>query len=129
MTGPLPDGWDADNAIEDLEVDNNNFNGKLPVSLAKVRLLKDLRASNNAFTGSLPVEYYQLGNLQELYLDGNMLGGTLPQGAEPIYDGLQELSLHSNNFEGVFPVQHLESTFRISKVSSSFRHVCCCIRT
>ena len=126
LTGTLPDAWDEDTVIEDLEVAYNNFTGKLPPSLGKARLLKDLRASNNSLSGSLPATYDQLGNLQELYLDGNMLGGTLPQAAAPIYKGLQEISIHSNNFEGAFPVQHLEGTQRISEVFSRPPRRGCC---
>merc|ERR1712176_443846 len=83
----------------------------------KVMFLKDLHASSNSFTGSLPMEYYRLKKLQELYLDNNMLEGILPQDAEPIYHGLQEFSIHSNNFDGDFPVQLLEDTVRIKRLS------------
>lgn len=113
LTGYLPTTWDDDNLIEDLEFANNQLKGNLPPSLANAKFLKDLRASNNKFTGGLPVEYYKFQYLEELYLDMNLLGGELPQTAEPFWDGLQELSLHSNDFEGIFPIQHMEDTLRI----------------
>ena len=115
MTGYLPDTWDESNIIEDFEVAGNNFTGPLPFSLGKAKLLKDLRASRNQLTGSIPVSYYNLEDLEELYLDGNKMVGELPQTAEPFYDGLQELSIHSNSFSGRFPVEHFESTVRISE--------------
>jgi len=117
LNGYLPDSWDENNLIEDLEVAGNKFNGPLPASLAKAKFLKDFRASRNQLTGSLPVEYHQFENLEELYLDQNKMVGELPQTAEPFYDGLQEFSIHSNDFEGRFPVEHFEKTFRISEFS------------
>ena len=115
LTGALPDSWDETNLIEDLEVTHNNFTGVLPPSLGKARFLKDFHASGNQLTGSIPASYYNLENLEELYLDENNLVGELPQTYEPFYDGLQELSIHSNGFTGRFPVEHFEDTFRLSE--------------
>ena len=115
LTGTLPDTWDEANLIEDFEVEHNKFTGPLPPSLGKARFLKDLRASGNQLTGSIPANYFNLENLEELYLDENNLVGELPQTDEPFYDGLQELSIHSNGFTGRFPVEHFEDTFRLSE--------------
>ena len=115
LTGALPDLWDETNLIEDLEVAHNNFSGALPHSLGNARFLKDLRASGNRLTGSIPVSYYNLENLEELYLDENDLVGELPLSVELLYDGLQELSIHSNGFTGRFPVEHFEDSFRLSE--------------
>ena len=43
------------------------------------------------------------------------MDGELPQSAVPLYKDLQELSISGNKFEGSFPVELLEDTFRISK--------------
>ncbi|KAL7537964.1 hypothetical protein ACHAXR_008184 [Thalassiosira sp. AJA248-18] len=117
MTGYLPDTWDGMNLIEDLEVADNYFKGPLPESLGKTKFLKDFHASGNQLTGSLPASYFGLENLEELYLDENMLDGSLPQTVEPFYNGLQEFSIHSNDFSGRFPVEHFEDTFRIKVLS------------
>lgn len=117
MTGPLPDTWDEDNLIEDFEVAGNDFDGPLPPSLGRAAFLKDLRASRNRITGTIPAEYHGLERLEELYLDENDMFGELPPGAEPLYDGLQEFSVHSNGFSGRFPVEHFEDTFRLKVLS------------
>lgn len=114
LTGFLPDTWDETNLIQDLEVASNNFTGPLPASLGNAKYLKDFRASHNQLTGSIPELFYNLENLEELYLDENKMVGELPQTAEPFYGGLQELSVHSNYFSGRFPVEHFETTLRIS---------------
>ena len=111
----MPDSWDESNIIEDINVAYNNFTGPRPASLGNTPFLKDFIASQNQLTGSIPTEFYKLERLEELYLDENKLGGELPQTDEPFYDGLQEFSIHSNNFEGRFPVEHFEETLRISK--------------
>lgn len=41
--------------------------------------------------------------------------GELPQTAVPLYEGLQELSIHTNGFSGRFPVQHFEATEILSE--------------
>ncbi|KAL7552231.1 hypothetical protein ACHAWF_016542 [Thalassiosira exigua] len=117
LEGTLPDTWDENNLIEDFEVAYNKFDGELPESLGNAKFLKDLRASQNQLLGSIPQSYYKLENLEELYLDENRLTGELPQTAEPFYDGLQELSIHTNGFGGRFPVEHFEGTFRIKVLS------------
>ena len=108
------------NSIETIELDNNYFSGPLPPSLGSVSFLKNLRVSNNQLTGQIPVTYYNMESLEELYLDGNNLNGELPQTPEPFYDGLQEFSIHSNNFQGRFPVEHFEPTLRISELCLCF---------
>ena len=120
MTGPLPDTWDEDNLIEDFEVAGNDFDGPLPPSLGRAAFLKDLRASRNRITGTIPAEYHGLERLEELYLDENDMFGELPPGAEPLYDGLQEFSVHSNGFSGRFPVERFEDTFRLSEFVPRF---------
>ena len=79
LTGYIPDTWDADNLIEDLELADNKLKGPLPNSLADTPFLKDLRLSRNELTGTIPVNYYNWEALEELYLDENKIGGELPQ--------------------------------------------------
>lgn len=98
-----------------MEVSGNSLAGTLPASLGNGKFLKDFRASRNQWTGSIPTSYYNLENLEELYLDGNMMTGELPQTAVPLYEGLQELSIHTNGFSGRFPVQHFEATEILSE--------------
>jgi len=118
MTGNIPDTWDEKNLIEDFEISDNNFIGSLPANLGKAKFLKDFHASRNQLTGSIPASYFTLEYLQELYLDENNMVGGLPQTDEPFYNGLQELSIHSNSFSGHFPVKYFENTLRISEVLS-----------
>jgi len=116
LNGYIPDNWDENNLIEDFELEDNNIRGPLPETLANAKFLKDLRLSNNQITGSFPISYYDFESLEELYLDRNKMGGELPQTAELFYDGLQELVIYNNAFEGRFPVEHFESTLRVKKL-------------
>ena len=79
--------------------------------------LKDLRASGNKLTGEIPESYYGLANLEGLHLDANQLVGELPQMPEPMFDGLQEFSIHTNGFSGRFPVEQFEDTLQLSEYS------------
>lgn len=79
LTGYIPDTWDANNLIEDLELADNKFKGPLPASLASTPFLKDLVLSRNELTGTIPVNYFNWEALEELYLDENKIGGELPQ--------------------------------------------------
>lgn len=117
ISGNLPDTFDESNLMEDFEVAYNKFSSTLPESLGKAKFLKDLRASGNQISGGIPVSYYNLKNLEELYLDNNRMVGELPQTYEPFYDGLQELSVHSNmGMKGRFPVENFEKTLRVKVI-------------
>ena len=115
LTGFLSGGWDENNLLEDFEVEDNYLKGPLHESIGNLKFLKDLRLSRNSFTGPIPTNFYDMEFLEELYLDENDMDGELPQTPEIFYDGLQELSIHDNRFEGRFPVEHFENTLRISE--------------
>lgn len=117
ISGALPDTFDETNLIEDFEVAYNKISSTLPESLGKAKFLKDLRASGNQITGGIPISYYKLKNLEELYIDDNRIVGELPQTYEPFYDGLQELSVHTNKgIKGRFPVENFENTLRVKVI-------------
>lgn len=68
-------------------------------------------------TGSIPVSYYNLSSLEELYLDDNNFYGGLPQTPEPIYENMEEFSIHDNAFSGRFPAEYFESS-KLSEFNS-----------
>ena len=72
-------------------------------------------------SAQIPISYYNLDNLEGLYLEENNLGGELPSpnAAESFYNGLEELSIHTNKFMGRFPVEQFENTLRISEYNNS----------
>jgi LRR receptor-like serine/threonine-protein kinase FLS2 len=117
FTGPIPDTWDDTNLIEKFEANDNMLEGTLPPSLGNAMWLTDLHVARNALTGQIPLSYYNLDNLEGLYLEENNIGGELPSpnAAEKFYNGLEELSIHSNKFIGRFPVEQFENTLRISE--------------
>jgi Leucine-rich repeat (LRR) protein len=117
LTGPIPDTWDDTNLIEKFEANDNMLEGTLPPSLGNAMWLTDLHVARNALTGQIPLSYYNLDNLEGLYLEENNIGGELPSpnAAEKFYNGLEELSIHSNKFIGRFPVEQFENTLRISE--------------
>jgi hypothetical protein len=121
LTGPIPDTWDNTNLIEKFEANDNMLEGTLPPSLGNAMWLTDLHVARNALTGQIPISYYNLDNLEGLYLEENNLGGELPSpnAAESFYNGLEELSIHTNKFMGRFPVEQFENTLRISEYNNS----------
>ncbi|KAL7551210.1 hypothetical protein ACHAWF_014424 [Thalassiosira exigua] len=100
LSGPLPDGWDESNILEDLKISTNRFSGSLPASLGKVGSLKDLHASRNNISGIYPESYAALQNLKELYIDGNRLSGRFPVEYFESSEVIEVLSLHNNQLTG-----------------------------
>mmetsp|Transcript_26969 Transcript_26969/g.56758 ORF Transcript_26969/g.56758 Transcript_26969/m.56758 type:complete len:708 (+) Transcript_26969:166-2289(+) len=110
LTGTIPNNWNETHMISSLMVSHNNITGRLPDTLGRVPRLRKLHISGNEMTGSIPVSYYNLSSLEELYLDDNNFYGGLPQTPEPIYENMEEFSIHDNAFSGRFPAEYFESS-------------------
>lgn len=64
-------------SLEQLWLHGNNFNGTIPVSLAKCVSLKDIRLNQNNLVGPIPAQFADLA-LTNLSVDSNKLTGPIP---------------------------------------------------
>ncbi|KAJ3110216.1 hypothetical protein HDU96_006825 [Phlyctochytrium bullatum] len=80
LSGELPD-WlgDAFPDIAELNLESNKFEGRLPASLGKLRMLAKLRLGMNSFTGDVPLSFARVNwpVMKELSLHDNLVTGTI----------------------------------------------------
>ncbi|KAJ9542503.1 hypothetical protein OSB04_029009 [Centaurea solstitialis] len=89
--------------LQVLDVYNNNFTGKLPLELVKLKNLKTLFLGGNYFSGKIPEAYSEFPNLQSLGLQANELSGRIPWSLSRL-STLEELYLgYYNIYEGGIP--------------------------
>ena len=90
-------------SLEGLGLDNNNFGGVLPSSIANLSTqLNTLVMGGNMIHGDIPTGIGNLVNLNHLGLDFNYLGGTLPHDLGKLQK-LNRFSLRNNRFSGSIP--------------------------
>ncbi|XP_022722208.1 receptor-like protein 12 [Durio zibethinus] len=85
-------------SLEDIDLSNNSFNGKLPRWKGNVSHLKRLALSNNHFEGSIPMELCNLYQLEFLELSQNNLSGSIPSCFNPPY--LRHVHVKRNRLSG-----------------------------
>ncbi|XP_022722218.1 probable inactive leucine-rich repeat receptor kinase XIAO [Durio zibethinus] len=103
FTGEIPDidvsASDLSySSLEDIDLSNNSFNGKLPRWIGNVPHLKRLALSNNHFEGSIPMELCNLYKLEFLELSQNNLSGSIPSCFNPPY--LRHVHVKRNRLSG-----------------------------
>jgi len=86
--------------IRSLHLDDNNFNGTLPVSLAAFPDLQTLVAERNSLRGPLPADMPPA--MQSVNLGDNALTGAVPS-SWSVLSSLRELRLDDNNLVGPVP--------------------------
>ncbi|KAL7193789.1 hypothetical protein ACSBR2_025422 [Camellia fascicularis] len=114
-------------SLENLVVENNQFNGILPNSIGNhasplllfaapncqimghiprgigyFEKLNTLFLANNGLTGTIPSTIWKLQSLQRLHLDGNKMEGIIPNEL-CLLKKLGELSLQNNGLSGPIP--------------------------
>ncbi|MBA0788724.1 hypothetical protein Gotri_025007, partial [Gossypium trilobum] len=82
-----------------IELQKNNFHGKLPKSFAKGCTLQSIRINNNQLEGSLPRSLGNCKDLNLLDIGNNYFSDTFPNWLGYL-DQLQVLILRSNRFYG-----------------------------
>ncbi|KAL4591576.1 hypothetical protein LXL04_004545 [Taraxacum kok-saghyz] len=113
FTGPLPPSLSNCSKLEHLEVQYNNFSGKLTVDFAKLKNLYKLILNDNIFgfgeaddmkfEGVLPTSIGNLSDrLRYLNLGQNLIYGKVPSSIGNLV-GLTTLSLEDNRFTGNIP--------------------------
>ncbi|XP_077248531.1 uncharacterized protein LOC143888110 isoform X2 [Tasmannia lanceolata] len=92
-----------------LDLDSNNFTGKIPLNLWNSIHLMEFSAANNLLEGEIPVEIGNAVALQRLVLSNNMLQGRIPKEIGKL-KALSVLSLNSDYLEGEIPLELGECT-------------------
>ncbi|KAK4594269.1 hypothetical protein RGQ29_018092 [Quercus rubra] len=88
----------SDNLI-DLDLQNNNLSGTLPMKFAKGCRLRSLKLNGNQFEGSLPQSLVCCRKLEVLDFGNNKINSTFPRWLETLPE-LRVLILRSNYFHG-----------------------------
>jgi hypothetical protein len=93
-----------------LDLSNNNFTGKIPKSIGKLKGLQQLNLSHNYLTGYIQSSLGILTNLESLDLSSNLFTGRIPiQLVDLTF--LQVLDLSHNQLEGPIPKGKQFNTF------------------
>ncbi|GLT37209.1 hypothetical protein SLA2020_115410 [Shorea laevis] len=82
-----------------LEVDHNQFTGRLPQNICKGGLLTDFTASENQLEGPIPKDLKNCTSLKRIFLGGNRLTGNISSDFG-VYPNLYIIDLSHNNFYG-----------------------------
>ncbi|KAJ3704586.1 hypothetical protein LUZ61_008291 [Rhynchospora tenuis] len=79
----------------------NQFSGEIPAdAFSGMGNIKRIHLDNNQFTGSIPKSLAELPKLAELRLDGNQFQGVIPELQQ---DTLQSINVSNNALEGKIP--------------------------
>lgn len=103
IVGRLPE-YLAELPLMVLDVDSNNFTGRIPSSIWKSQSLMELSAANNQLGGSLSADIGKAAALERLVLNDNRLKGTIPEEVGKLRS-LSVLNLNSNMLEGNIPTE------------------------
>ena len=90
------------NKVVTIDLNRNNLDGSIPVSLGQLTSLLYLKLDSNKISGSIPVELGNLSNLLQLYLGGNQLSDPIP-GELAGLSNLKWLNLSDNQLTGTIP--------------------------
>ncbi|XVE52921.1 hypothetical protein DITRI_Ditri02bG0163300 [Diplodiscus trichospermus] len=93
-----------------IDLSSNNFSGKIPRNIGKLKSLKGLNFSRNNLVGHIPSSMGLLTNLEWLDLSSNGLSGKIPEQLSDI-TFLEVLNLSYNKLVGQIPVGRQFNTF------------------
>ncbi|KAK8482350.1 hypothetical protein V6N11_008830 [Hibiscus sabdariffa] len=88
--------------VEDMNLSNNIFSGRLPHSLGNLSYATYLDLHGNMFTGEIPSEVGNLMQLEYFDVSGNRLSGQIPEKICALFN-LFYLNLAENQLEGPVP--------------------------
>lgn len=100
LSGQIPELSALAN-LKSLFLNNNNFSGRIPLSLSLMHRLKIIVLSENGLTGPIPPSFVGLSRLYVLYLQDNQLTGAIP----PLnQSSLRFFNVSNNALSGKIPV-------------------------
>ena len=88
--------------VEQVNLGNNQLNGKIPSQLEDLFFLRILSLHSNNLIENIPITFGNFNNLEELILSLNNLSGTIPSELGNLIE-LEDLRLGSNFFSGNIP--------------------------
>ncbi|GLJ38994.1 hypothetical protein SUGI_0794830 [Cryptomeria japonica] len=103
LRGDIPTSIGLMQDLQDLDLSDNNFEGKIPPILTNCSALKRLNLANNKLSGEIPSNIGSLRQLEKLHLSDNMLKGNLPFGVQNC-SKLQILDVAHNFLSGNIPL-------------------------
>ncbi|GJN19022.1 hypothetical protein PR202_gb06253 [Eleusine coracana subsp. coracana] len=86
-----------------LDLEGNNFSGRIPYSIGQLNRLEELRLDHNSMSGELPSTLSNCTNLMTIDLKSNMFSGELQKVNFFNLPNLKTLDLLYNNFTGTIP--------------------------
>nr|POE60298.1 putative inactive leucine-rich repeat receptor kinase xiao [Quercus suber] len=90
--------------LQEIDLSNNNLNGKFPTWLLENNTrLEVISLRNNSFTGSFLVPYHHHYNITEIDISSNCLQGPIPINLSLIFPNLEYLNMADNAFHGSIP--------------------------
>ncbi|XP_061972170.1 cuscuta receptor 1-like isoform X3 [Populus nigra] len=95
-----------------LKLSNNNFKGRLPLSVLNMTDLRYLFLDGNKFRGQVPGTFSFESSLEWLDISNNLLSGMLPRGiGNSSKYQLEGIDLSRNRFEGTIPKEYFNSNW------------------
>ena len=88
--------------VTELDLENNELSGSLPVELGNLRNLTHLYLHRNALSGPIPPDLGLFENLEHLHLHRNALSGAIPERLGRL-NLLEQLYLQGNKLSGPIP--------------------------
>ncbi|THG18277.1 hypothetical protein TEA_004634 [Camellia sinensis var. sinensis] len=93
-----------------IDFSHNKFDGKIPISIGRLKALRVLNFSRNGFTGPIPLSLVNLTELESLDLSQNKLSGEIPQQLTSL-TFLEVFDVSQNNLTGIIPRGQQFETF------------------
>ncbi|VFQ88529.1 unnamed protein product [Cuscuta campestris] len=100
--GKLPESIANSPNLYELRLFSNNLNGSLPENLGKVSPLIMIDITDNDFTGGIPSSLCEMGVLEEVLLIHNSFSGEIPASLSHCHS-LKRVRLMNNNLSGEIP--------------------------
>ncbi|THU63901.1 hypothetical protein C4D60_Mb01t20720 [Musa balbisiana] len=107
LSGAIPDLSPLVN-LKSLFLSDNQFSGRIPVTIASLHRLKVIVLSHNLLSGPIPTSLAGLPRLHALLLQDNRLMGEIPALNQP---SLLYLNVSGNNLSGEIPATRSLSRF------------------
>ena len=104
LSGELPKCWKQWKNLIVLNLDNNNFSGKIEDSIGLLDQLQTLHLRNNSLTGALPSSLKNCRDLRLIDLGKNKLSGKIQAWIGESLSDLIVVNLRSNEFNGSIPL-------------------------